>query len=253
MKSSTYTAFGQRITEALVDADLDQTSAAAKLSARLGRIIKPQTIQYAASKANSSELTADIAAITGFRYEYLAYGQEPKRQQASFLDLPPLSVPQRSPRSLEAKLNRNALHLVPRLDVRAGMGNGVMIRDVVEIIEHVGINVAEMCRVRGVSITSPANLRIITGYGPSMRPTFDHLDQLLVDTGVNDLKIDDVYCLEDDEDLYIKRLQRIPGKKNSYMMISDNKDFQSFAIEDPLRSGFRVHGRVVIALKLVKV
>lgn len=252
MKFSPQTPFSERLVEALHAANLDQTSAAAALSQRLGKIIKPQTIQYATSKAQSSELTADIATITGFRYEYLAYGQEPKRLLAGTVQSA-VSVIPRSPRSLEAKIDRSSIHMVPRLDVRAGMGNGVMIRDVVEIIEHVGLNVAEMCRVRGVSITSPANLRIITGYGPSMRPTFDHLDQLLVDTGVNDLKIDDVYCLEDDEDLYIKRLQRIPGKKNSYMMISDNKDFQSFPIEDPLRSGFRVHGRVVIALKLVKV
>lgn len=187
------------------------------------------------------------------RPEWLADGSLPMQADAASKSVAEPERPPYSPRSLAAKLARPTTFMVPRLDVRAGQGNGVMIRDVVEIIDHVEINVAELCRVRGISVTSPANLRIITGYGPSMRPTFDHLDQLLIDTGIADIKVDDIYCLEDDEELYIKRLQRVPGRKNTFLMISDNKDFENFTIEDPLRSGFRVHGRVVAAIKIGKV
>jgi hypothetical protein len=183
----------------------------------------------------------------------LAYGQEPKRALAGTVQQSAMSLPARSPRSLETKLGQSGMYRVPRLDVRAAMGNGILIRDTVEIIDLVELNVAEICRQRGVTISSPANLRIITGYGGSMRPTFDHMDPLLVDTGSCDIKMEDVYCLEDDESLFIKRIQRIPGKKNSYLMISDNKKFNDMVIEDPLRSGFRVHGRVVVALKIEKV
>lgn len=151
------------------------------------------------------------------------------------------------------KRARAGTYEVPRLDVRASMGNGIAIRDVVEILELVQINVEALCHERGVSITSPANLRILTGYGPSMRPTFDHLDQLLVDIGVTDIRVDDVYCLENDDELFIKRIQRVPGKKDTYMMISDNKAFENFEISDPIRSGFKVLARVIAALNLNKV
>lgn len=158
-----------------------------------------------------------------------------------------------SPRSLEAKLSQSRIASVPRLDVHASMGNGIAIRDAVDIIDLVDINVDELCRARGITITSPKNLYIVTGYGPSMIPTFDHLDPLLVDTGVTDLKVEDVYCMENNNELFIKRIQRVPGKKDTYMMISDNKAFQSFELTNPLRSGFRVHGRVVVALNIKKI
>jgi phage repressor protein C with HTH and peptisase S24 domain len=68
------TAYGQRVAQALVGAELNQTSAAKALSQRLGREVKPQTIQYLASKAEESALTGDLAALCGVRYEWLAHG-----------------------------------------------------------------------------------------------------------------------------------------------------------------------------------
>lgn len=68
------TEFAGRIQQAIAIAGLNQTSLARTLSAKLGRSIKPQTIQYLASAATESALTADIAEVCGVRYPWLAHG-----------------------------------------------------------------------------------------------------------------------------------------------------------------------------------
>lgn len=73
------TEFAARCVEALDDAGLDQTQAAALLTEMVGRTIKPQTVQAMTSKAKMSALTADLAAVTGWRYPYLAYGKLPRK------------------------------------------------------------------------------------------------------------------------------------------------------------------------------
>lgn len=55
-------------------------------------------------------------------------------------------------------------------------------------------------------------LRFIHGYGDSMTPTFNSGDVLLVDTGINEVKIDGVYVLTAHDRLFIKRVrQRMDG------------------------------------------
>lgn len=77
-KEKEITPYGRRVREALDHAKLSQTKAAELLSARRGELVKPQNVQYAATKATTTDFTADLAAITGFRYEYIARGEEPK-------------------------------------------------------------------------------------------------------------------------------------------------------------------------------
>lgn len=69
------TEFGRRITEGV---GLNQTELAHQLSIRLGTLVRPSAIQYLAQKANSSRLTADIAAICRVNYRWLARGEGPK-------------------------------------------------------------------------------------------------------------------------------------------------------------------------------
>jgi hypothetical protein len=70
-------------------------------------------------------------------------------------------------------------------------------------------------------ITSPKNLRIITGYGDSMLETYNHGDPLIVDIGVLEMRIDAIYVFALHNELYIKRIQRLPG--GAIKVISDNR------------------------------
>ena len=78
-----------------------------------------------------------------------------------------------------------------------------------------------------------------------MRPTFDDGDVLLVDRGITEIKIDAIYVLSLNDELYIKRLQRRPN--GSVVMISDNKNYEPYTIAESELDRFKVLGRVVLA------
>lgn len=133
---------------------------------------------------------------------------------------------------------------VPRFEARGSMGNGFPIPDHDRVIEHIQVT---KTWVRDVlpSVTSPSNLALMPAFGDSMESTFSDGDLLWVDRGVSEVKIDAVYVLALRDELYIKRLQRRPD--GSVLMISDNKAYEPYLIQNGEREKFRVLGRVVFA------
>lgn len=132
---------------------------------------------------------------------------------------------------------------IPVLDVIGSMGPGAMLPDHEEAVERMTVTGAWLRR--NITASSPNNLALITGYGDSMEGTFNDGDLLLVDRGVTDIKIDGVFVLALNDELYIKRLQRRPD--GSVMMISDNKKYEPYLIQNGEREKFQVLGRVVLA------
>lgn len=132
---------------------------------------------------------------------------------------------------------------IPVLDVAGSMGPGAMLPEHEEAVERMTVTGAWLRR--NVTATSPNNLSLITGYGDSMEGTFSDGDLLLVDRGINEIKIDAVYVLALNDELYIKRLQRRPD--GSVLMISDNKKYEPYLIQNGEREKFQVLGRVVLA------
>lgn len=131
---------------------------------------------------------------------------------------------------------------IPRFDIKASMGVGLPAPDMETITGAVTVN-RDWIRNELRMITKTENLALITGYGDSMEGTFNDGAQLIVDRGVKDVKVDAVYVLALNDELYIKRLQRRPD--GSILMISDNRKYDPFLIVDTERSKFQVLGRVV--------
>lgn len=129
------------------------------------------------------------------------------------------------------------------MDVEASMGHGMSQPDHENVIMNMVIN--ESWLRRHANFSSPDNLALVTGIGDSMRPTFEDGDSLLVDRGVGDLKVDAIYVLALNDELFIKRIQRRPD--GTFMMISDNKAYEPYHIKDAEREQFKVLGRVVMA------
>lgn len=138
---------------------------------------------------------------------------------------------------------RPNLYHIPQLDVGGSMGFGRELPDHVDIVNRVTVDLPQLRRE--ISFSAPTNLRIITGYGDSMEPTFKDGDPLLVDTGVTDIRIDGVYVLERDRQLFIKRVQRNPID-GTLIISSDNKNYQPI-VADPQRVTFGICGRVLLA------
>ncbi|WKZ84195.1 helix-turn-helix domain-containing protein [Ralstonia pickettii] len=133
---------------------------------------------------------------------------------------------------------------VPRFDVRGSMGAGFPMPEHDHVIERIQVTAAWV-RDALPSITSPRNLALMPAFGDSMEGTFSDGDMLWVDRGVTEVKIDAVYVLALRDELYVKRLQRRPD--GSVLMISDNKAYEPYLIQNGEREKFQVLGRVVFA------
>lgn len=137
---------------------------------------------------------------------------------------------------------------IPQLDFGGSMGGGREAPDHIDVVNQMRVNLPQL--KREVSFSAPQNLRIITGYGDSMEPTFKDGDPLLMDTGVNDFAIDGVYCFQKEgagpsDSIFIKRIQRHPID-NTVIVSSDNRNYQPYVVPSS-KTGFRILGRVLLA------
>lgn len=231
---------GKRLAECLKAPGWDQT----RLAAESG--VGQQTISIIIKRdSKRSEHAPALANALGVDINWLLTGKGEKFQRLSVQEPRATYFPK--PRAIK---NVRADEVqIPRLSTRASMGNGCLIADHVDVVETFAASVAAL-RQR-VSFSSPANLRLVPGYGQSMQPSFNDGDLLLVDVGVTELKVDSVYCLERDSELFIKRITRDPTKNGFYRMSSDNATHPSWDI-NPERDGFKILGIVLLAWNVNK-
>ena len=165
----------------------------------------------------------------------LDYGMPPL-----FLDSAPL---EQASEMLSIQGQTNAVY-VPLYEAAASMGGGASAPDHDVIVGGLHLQEAWVRQNLG-AVSSLSNLALLPAYGDSMTPTFSDGDLLLVDRGVNDIRLDAVYALGLNGELFIKRLQRRPD--GAILMISDNKSYEAYRIENGERDQFAVLGRVVWA------
>lgn len=175
--------------------------------------------------------------------EWLATGKGPMRLEATHVN----------PRGLaDTALLDNLIYLdplthsgkvaIPVLAAVPSMGAG-------ETLNYDGdqiINVLPVSRTwleRNVK-AKPDNLRVITGAGDSMHPTFSNGDMLLVDVSKIKVDVDGVYVLSAHDRLFIKRVrQRLDGH---FEVSSDNPTVKTVDVLNGEHE-IKVHGRVVWA------
>lgn len=137
---------------------------------------------------------------------------------------------------------------VPLLNVTASMGHGAAVDWAEETVQE--MRFSKRWLRHHTEATSFVTLAVITAKGDSMAPTFVDGSILLVDTAYTQLKIDGVYILRREDELFIKRIQRnIDG---SFDVISDNPAYKIQTIKNPLKSGLLVLGRVLVAPNMHK-
>lgn len=131
----------------------------------------------------------------------------------------------------------------PYVSVRPSMGHGhgEQEEEVIRLIE-----LSRNWLTSKFHITSPQNIAILTAYGRSMAPTFNDGDTLVVDRGITVADSDDVYVIEREGELYIKRIART--LTGAVKVISDNPKFPSYDVPRSEFETLRVLGRVVTAL-----
>lgn len=131
-----------------------------------------------------------------------------------------------------------------QFDTGGSMGFGLELRDQPGVIQSLSVT-AEWLRLNVKNYTAAENLCIVTGFGDSMKPTYNPGDPLLVDRGVTTVEFDSVYFFSIGSEGYVKRLQRIPSESGLVIKaISDNRAaYDAFEITDGM--DFQVFGRVL--------
>jgi hypothetical protein len=83
------------------------------------------------------------------------------------------------------------------------------------------------------SKTDAADLALLTCYDNSMSDVAGAGDPALIDTSVNAINSDGAYVFTIEDDLYIRRLQKIPG--SGIQVLSDNSSYQPWMITSDIK------------------
>lgn len=134
--------------------------------------------------------------------------------------------------------------LIPVMNSAGSMGHGMPLVEEETVVDSLRLTKSWL-RSNLPNISNPENLAVISARGDSMAPTFNDGDMLLVDRGVNDIKLDAVYVLTMNEELYIKRIQR--RLDGDVIIKSDNPLYDPHIVSNGDREGLKVLGRVVWA------
>ncbi|WP_232462550.1 LexA family transcriptional regulator [Bordetella genomosp. 9] len=140
---------------------------------------------------------------------------------------------------LPERMNKDSI-FIPQFETGGAMGAGLELRDQPGVISSWRVS-SEWLQKNVKGHSAARNLCIVTGFGDSMRPMFNPGDPLLVDTGVRTVDFDAVYFFRVENEGFIKRLQRIPGK--GLTALSENKAYQEWVITPHM--DFEVFGRVL--------
>lgn len=125
-------------------------------------------------------------------------------------------------------------------EVLGAMGAGVLLRDQPGQITGWRVT-SEWVNKNIPHNTGKQNLRIVTGFGDSMRGMFNSGDPLIVDIGIKSADFDGVYFFRVGNEGFIKRLQRIPG--DGIRVLSENKAYEAWTIREGM--DFEIFGRVL--------
>jgi DNA-binding XRE family transcriptional regulator len=191
--------------------------------------IKQSTLSELETTGKRSGYTAQLANLYGYNPIFLATGKGDKK-------LSNIVVHEITPNA------ENGI-TIPVFDHKPSAGRGSMMLDSDTVIG--GLTLNKDWLHKNVSYSRPTNLAVLTAYGDSMSPTFNDGDILLVDRGVEDIRIDAVYVIALNDELFVKRVQR--GLDGSVLVKSDNPLYDPYHINEDAKESLQVLGRVLWA------
>jgi phage repressor protein C with HTH and peptisase S24 domain len=142
------------------------------------------------------------------------------------------------------KKQKGLLTIAQYDDVRGSMGVGVVLQDQPGQITLWEVT-PEWIEKNIPANTGNKNLKIITGFGDSMKGLFNPGDPLVIDVGVKVCNHDGVFFFRVGNEGFVKTLQRIPGE--GIRVISENKKYETWTIKPDM--DFEVLGKVLILWK----
>lgn len=133
------------------------------------------------------------------------------------------------------------------LDVQAKAGvGGIINNEYPEVIQAIYFSLDGLLEIVGRKTDD--GLFMINIPTDSMSPTIDKGDVVFVDTNVRNYYGEGIYIFAIDNEVYIKRLQKIPG--GTYRALSDNKNYDPFDITEDVFNTAIVIGKFVRVLPI---
>lgn len=129
------------------------------------------------------------------------------------------------------------------IDVRAAAGmTGFVNSDYPEIISQIYLSEDGLRDLVGRKNTN--GICLISVPTDSMEPTIQKGDIVLIDMNINHYDGEGIYAFAIDDELYIKRLQKIPGE--GIIAISDNKErYKAFPISEKVYTSANFVGKFI--------
>lgn len=132
------------------------------------------------------------------------------------------------------------------LDITASAGNGYLNSDVMEVIKLIEYD-SEQAKVLFKNVDANS-LKVINIAGDSMQGTFESGDSIYVDISKKEFNGDGIYVFSFGRNLYVKRLQII---KNKLFVISDNKKYKEWDINEDEFDQLYIHGKVMLSQSML--
>ena len=189
------------------------------------RIIEEETVP-------SFPAMAMLARKSGYRFEWLAFGELPEKSpvdEAVF------------PRGFAESAEQFVW--VPEYDARAAAGRGVLNEEHPEV-KAVFPLPRQMIDQMGLD---PKRLRILQSDGTSMEPDIRHGDHMVIFVGEETLVDGAIYVLNSGDDTLVKQVQL--DARGGLKLISKNPAFPPVPVSPEEREQLAFAGRLVMTLK----
>lgn len=134
----------------------------------------------------------------------------------------------------------NIITIQQYTDVRGAMGSGAELLDLEGEVLDLRVS-KRWAETKLPANTGSNNLKIITGWGDSMKGLYNSGDPLIVDIGVTSVGFDAVYFFRVGDEGYVKRLQKVGS--GGLRVLSENPAYPEWYISKD--DEFEVFGRVL--------
>lgn len=223
----------KRLEQMIAEKGWNQTDLAFKLG------ITPQAVQQWLRNENpttpSQARLRKISEISGYPVHWFSMSDEEIKKDEFLIS------------NMSGKSDLIHSYQIDLLDVNAKAGIGGCINnEYPDIIQSIYFSKDGLLEIVGRKTNN--GLYMITVPTDSMSPTIDKGDVVFIDTNVTSYSGEGIYIFAVDNEVYIKRLQRVPG--GIYKALSDNKSYDPFEMTSDLFETVTIIGKFVRSLPI---
>ena len=223
----------KRLEQMIAEKGWNQTDLAFKLG------ITPQAVQQWLRNENpttpSQARLRKISEISGYPVHWFSMSDEEVKKDEFLIS------------NMSGKSDLIHSYQIDLLDVNAKAGIGGCINnEYPDIIQSIYFSKDGLLEIVGRKTNN--GLYMITVPTDSMSPTIDKGDVVFIDTNVTSYSGEGIYIFAIDNEVYIKRLQRVPG--GIYKALSDNKSYDPFEMRSDLFETVTIIGKFVRSLPI---